>query len=49
MNVGEMQRLLSLKRKRPVDANRLENLQTLCVPCHARKTELDRQRESRVR
>jgi hypothetical protein len=34
--------------KRPVDANRLDNLQTLCVPCHARKTEFDRQRESRV-
>jgi group II intron reverse transcriptase/maturase len=35
--------------KRPVDANRLDNLRTLCAPCHARKTELDRQRESRVR
>jgi group II intron reverse transcriptase/maturase len=34
--------------KRPVDANRLENLWTLCVPCHKRKTEMDRQRESRV-
>jgi RNA-directed DNA polymerase len=35
--------------KRPVDANRLENLRTLCAPCHARKTEFDRRRESRVR
>jgi RNA-directed DNA polymerase len=35
--------------KRPVDANRLENLWTLCIPCHKRKTELDRQRESRMR
>jgi group II intron reverse transcriptase/maturase len=35
--------------KRPVDANRLENLWTLCVPCHKEKTELDRQRESRMR
>jgi 5-methylcytosine-specific restriction endonuclease McrA len=34
--------------KRPVDANRLDNLQTLCISCHARKTEFDRQRESRV-
>jgi len=35
--------------KRPEDAQRLENLQTLCtVPCHKRKTELDRQRESPV-
>jgi group II intron reverse transcriptase/maturase len=35
--------------KRPVDANRLDNLRTLCAPCHAWKTEFDRQRESRVR
>jgi RNA-directed DNA polymerase len=34
--------------KRPVDANRLENLQTSCKPCHDKKTELDRQAESRV-
>jgi len=31
--------------RRPVEANRLENLQTLCPPCHTAKTELDRQRE----
>jgi len=35
--------------KRPVDANHLDNLQTLCVSCHAWKTEYDRQRESRMR
>jgi RNA-directed DNA polymerase len=34
--------------KRPVDANRLDNLQTLCIPCHEWKTEQDRQRESRM-
>jgi RNA-directed DNA polymerase len=35
--------------KRPVDANSLKNLQTLCIPCHKAKTKEDRQRESRVR
>jgi len=35
--------------KRPVDANVLPNLQTLCEPCHAAKTESDRQMESRMR
>lgn len=35
--------------RRPVDANRLENLQTLCIPCHRDKTEFDRQRESPAR
>jgi len=34
--------------KRPIDANKLENVQTLCIPCHLRKTEMDRQMESRV-
>jgi 5-methylcytosine-specific restriction endonuclease McrA len=34
--------------KRPVDANRPDNLWTLCIPCHTKKTELDRQRESRM-
>jgi RNA-directed DNA polymerase len=34
--------------KRPVDANHLDNLQTRCVPCHAWKTEYDRQTESRM-
>jgi 5-methylcytosine-specific restriction endonuclease McrA len=28
--------------QRPVDANRLENLQTLCVKCHKIKTESQR-------
>ena len=35
--------------KRPVDANRLENLWTLCIGCHKEKTETDRQMESRMR
>jgi RNA-directed DNA polymerase len=35
--------------KRPVDANRFENLWTLCRPCHKGKTEFDRQMESGVR
>jgi len=36
--------------RRPVDANRLENLQTVCkIPCHRNKTEYDRQMESPVR
>lgn len=35
--------------KRPVDANRLDNLWTLCKECHDEKTEYDRQSESRVR
>jgi 5-methylcytosine-specific restriction endonuclease McrA len=34
--------------KRPVDANYLENLQTLCIPCHKQKTESDRRMESRM-
>jgi hypothetical protein len=34
--------------KRPVDANYLDNLWTLCIPCHKWKTEQDRQRESRM-
>jgi RNA-directed DNA polymerase len=37
------------KFKRPVDANRLENLWTLCIACHQWKTEFDRQMESRMR
>jgi 5-methylcytosine-specific restriction endonuclease McrA len=35
--------------KRPVDANRLRNLQTLCIECHKIKTEMDRRLESPVR
>jgi len=34
--------------KRPVEANRMENLQTLCLHCHRIKTEEDRRMESRV-
>jgi group II intron reverse transcriptase/maturase len=34
--------------KRPVEATRLSNLWTLCLDCHKRKTEMDRQGESRV-
>jgi len=34
--------------KRPVDANQPGNLWTLCVDCHRRKTERERQMESRV-
>jgi RNA-directed DNA polymerase len=35
--------------KRPVDANRLKNLWTLCIECHKIKTESERRRESPVR
>jgi RNA-directed DNA polymerase len=35
--------------KRPVDANRPENLWTLCIGCHREKTKLERQMESRMR
>ena len=35
--------------KRPVDANRLENLWTLCIGCHREKTKSERQMESRMR
>ena len=35
--------------KRPVDADTLGNLQTLCIPCHAAKTKTDHYAESRMR
>jgi len=35
--------------RRPIDANRAENLQTLCIPCHKIKTKDDQRSESRVR
>jgi len=35
--------------KRPVDANDLRNLWTMCIECHKKKTEFDRQMESRMR
>jgi group II intron reverse transcriptase/maturase len=34
--------------KKPVDANRMDNLQTICIECHRIKTEEDRQMESPV-
>jgi len=34
--------------KRPINANALSNLWTLCIDCHKEKTEMDRQRESRM-
>jgi RNA-directed DNA polymerase len=35
--------------KRPVDANRPDNLWTLCISCHKEKTKSERQMESRMR
>ena len=35
--------------KRPIDANRPDNLWTLCKDCHYEKTKSDRQMESRMR
>jgi 5-methylcytosine-specific restriction endonuclease McrA len=35
--------------KRPIDANAEENLWTLCISCHDKRTKSDRQAESRVR
>src|SRR5262249_45699136 len=35
--------------KRPVEANAVGNTLTLCLDCHAQKTEFDRERESRMR
>ena len=35
--------------KRPVEANRLENIWTLCIDCHRIKTESERRMESRMR
>jgi RNA-directed DNA polymerase len=35
--------------KRPIDANTLDNLWTLCKDCHREKTKADRQAESRMR
>jgi len=36
------------RHKRPVNANRPDNLWTLCIPCHKRKTESEERMESRV-
>ncbi len=37
------------RHRRAASAHRLDNLQTLCGPCHRAKTESDRQMESRMR
>ena len=55
MDIGEIQKRLSLDHIRPrcvfgwkPDADKPENLWTLCLKHHRIKTENDRQRESRV-
>ena len=49
MDTSHLDHIRPVRRfRRPVDANRLENLQTLCIPCHRVKTKVDQQRESRV-
>lgn len=46
---AEVDHVKPVKRfKRPVDANSLDNLWTLCIPCHSEKTKSDRQMESRM-
>jgi predicted HNH restriction endonuclease len=47
---GEVDHIKPVRRfKRPIDANVKENLCTLYLPCHAAKTQQDRQAESRMR
>ena len=49
-NAAEIDHIRPARRfKRPIDANVEWNLWTLCIPCHAAKTQSDRQAESRVR
>jgi 5-methylcytosine-specific restriction endonuclease McrA len=46
---AQVDHIIPVRRfKRPIDANTLGNLWTLCVKCHAEKTQLDRQMESRM-
>lgn len=48
-NTAQVDHLKPVRRfKRPVDANSLDNLWTLCISCHKQKTKLDRQMESRM-
>jgi len=47
---GEVDHIRQYKRfKLPVNANRLENLRTVCIECHRKKTKYERQMESPVR
>jgi RNA-directed DNA polymerase len=49
-STGQVDHVRPVRRfKRAIDANVEWNLWTLCMPCHRRKTETDRQTESRVR
>jgi len=49
-HTAEIDHIRPVRRfKRPVDANTVDNLWTLCIPCHVSKTKSDRQGESGVR
>lgn len=49
-NTAQIDHIKPVRRfKRPVDANYPDNLWTLCIECHMRKTKNDRQMESRMR
>jgi RNA-directed DNA polymerase len=49
-HTAEIDHIRPVRRfKRPVEANTSANLRTLCLPCHQRKTQDDRQMESGVR
>ncbi len=48
-DTAELDHIRPVRRfKRPVEANRLENLWTLCLDCHQEKTKSDRRTESRM-
>ena len=50
LSSGQLDHIRPVRRfKRAIDANVEWNLWTLCIRCHRRKTEADRQTESRVR